>query len=371
MIALYLLVGALGLLVAVFLFGFVGCTPFSGSDSPSPVLPPDPSQPPPVPTPPAKPLDYSMAITSTAGLVAYWRLAEPNPPTFPTMGGYAKDVQGFFNGDYVKFQPTQLAIDKLRHSPATAGNLVMGVSPGLLQNWPVNPCPTFDGAYMQVPWADALNAAQFTFEAWVFPDPTLAPGFFYCLAESTGPPGPNSVGPKKTGWGLYLGPEKPAVAGPPVWQVWMGDGTKFAPVLLAKPEDPDPKKVAPPFAGPPQTLLTLTYLALTFDGTNLQLWIYYPDHNTQIGAQFYLAGQKNVTTFKRNDSSADGKGDFFIGSGSNLFPPPTVAGNPAHRLYPFKGRIQEVALYKTDLSAPSNAGVQKTLVSHELSGGHV
>ena len=277
-------------------------------------------------------------------------------------------MQGLFNGDYLKFQATQLAQDKPRHSPATAGNIALGVVPGLLQNWPTNPCPSFDGGFVQIPWADALNTAQFTFEAWVSPDPGIVSGFYYCLAETTGPPGPNTVGPKKTGWGLYLGPENPASPDPPVWQVWMGDGSQFKPVLLAKPLNA--AKPAPPDASPPQTLLTLTYLALTFDGTNLQLWLYYPDHNTQIGINFYLAAQKNVTTFKRNDSSANGKGDFFIGSGSNLFPPPTVAGNPAHRLYPFKGKIQEVALYKRDLSAPANSGVQTTLVSHELSGGH-
>jgi hypothetical protein len=360
MIALYLLVGALALLVAVLLFGFVGCTPFEAA--PEPVTPPAPGEPTPVP-----PKDYADAITPTADLVAYWRLGEANPPSFPTSGGYAKDVQGLFNGDYIQFLPSQLAQDKPRHSPATIGTIVLGVTPGLLQNWPNDPCLSLDGGFVFIPWADALNTDQFTFEAWVSPDPGLLTGAYYCLAETAGPP----VATKKTGWGLYLGPENPASPGLPVWQVWMGDGTTYSPVLLAKPADPDPNKVAPPFAGPPQTILTLTYLALTFDGTNLQLWLYYPDHNTQIGAQYYLAAQKKVTTFKRNDSSANGKGNFVIGSGSNLFPPPAVPGNPLHRLYPFKGKIQEVALYKRDLSAPANSGVQTTLVSHELSGGHM
>ena len=178
--------------------------------------------------------------------------------------------------------------------------------------------------------------------------------------------------PETTGWGIYLGPENPAIPDPPVWQVWMGDGSKFNPVLLAKPVDVS--NPAPPAAAPPQTMLTLTYLALTFDGSNLQLWLYYPDHKQQIGLQNYQAKQATVTNFTRNDTSNNGKGDFFIGSGSNLFPPPQVPGNPAHRLYPFKGKIQEVALYNTDLSiyqGNPGAGLQQTIIPHAISGGNV
>ena len=91
---------------------------------------------------------------------------------------------------------------------------------------------------MQVPWADELNPPQFTFEAWVLPDPFLDPKYFYCLAESTGPQG---LDPKNTGWGLYLGPSdlnNPDPAGPLFWQVWMGDGNQFNRVAIAKPDFP-------------------------------------------------------------------------------------------------------------------------------------
>ncbi len=47
MITVYFLMGALALLVTVSLFGFAGCTPFSGSDSPNPSPPPAPATPPP------------------------------------------------------------------------------------------------------------------------------------------------------------------------------------------------------------------------------------------------------------------------------------------------------------------------------------
>ena len=75
-----------------------------------------------------------------------------------------------------------------------------------------------------------------------------------------------------------------------------------------------------------------------------------------------------MTTFKRNDTSMAGGGDFFIGTGSNLFP---SVGSPHQRLYPFKGKIQEVALYNKDLSGgpPDYPGVTTTLGPHEVAGG--
>jgi hypothetical protein len=354
MIVFYFFTGALALLIALLLLGFVGCDVVWGLDH----------------VPYAD--DYPTAIKNTPDLVAYWRLGEPNPSSFPTSGGYAHDEQGLFHGDYFVFLANQLVKDTLRHSPGTNGVLALGAIPGLLERKPADSGLALDGGYVQIPFADPLNPPQFTFEAWVFPDATILSGFYYCLAESTGPAGPNSVGPKKTGWGLYLGPENPATPGPPVWQVWMGDGTKFTPVLLAQPFDGS--NPAPPNAGPPQTLLTLTYLALTFDGSTVQLWLYYPDHMQQVGLQYYQANQATVTTFQRNDASINGKGDFFIGSGSNLFPPPQVAGNPAHRLYPFKGKIQEAALYSSDLSiyqGNPGVGVQQTIIPHVISGGNL
>jgi hypothetical protein len=113
---------------------------------------------------------------------------------------------------------------------------------------------------------------------------------------------------------------------------------------------------------------------LTFDGTNLQLWLYYPDTQQQLDIRHLMGARADVTaslqgSFRRNDTSNDGKGDFFIGSGSNL----SFGGTPSHRLYPFKGKIQEVALYKSNLagSGPNFDDLFKKLVPHETSGGNV
>jgi hypothetical protein len=349
MIGLYFLIGALALLAAILLFGFVGCTSFGEAPSASP--PPKPGDPPP---PPDTPPDYYLTITRTPDLVAYWRLGEPDQPV-PTSGGKAKSQVGGFHGDYFTLNPVTIP-DNLHHSPATAGKINLGITPGLLELKPQdsNPCIQTDGGYVKVPFNDALNPPQFTFEAWVSPDSLLDPKFYYCLVESTGKPG--TFG-KKTGWGLYLGPaDITSISGPLHWQVWMGDGlTAYKMVAIANGTDTPTK-------------LRLTYLALTFDGQNLQLFLYYPNTNQEIGIKTLRGAQNpNVTNFKRNDNSATtGRGDFFIGTGSNL----TLIG-AAQRLYPFKGKIQEVALYKRDLSAPNNAGLQSTLASHEMNGGNL
>ncbi|MGO8761038.1 MAG: hypothetical protein ACLP2P_16455 [Desulfobaccales bacterium] len=354
MIGLYFLIGALVLLVALLLFGFVGCSFSPGAAS----------------CVPSAYQDYPTAVISTGDLVAYWRLGEPNTTPVPSSGGLARSVVADENGDvhhgdYFKLDPVSTP-DDLTLSPATVGQIVLGVTPGLLElaNQVNSPCINTDGGYVQVPWADELNPPQFTFEAWVLPDPFMDPKYFYCLAESTGPQG---LGPKTTGWGLYLGPadlNNPDPAGPLFWQVWMGDGNQFNRVAIAKPDFPTDSQ------GNAIPQLRLTYLALTFDGVeNLQLFLYYPDANQN----FYDISLNQLQAlnipnppivFHRNDASLGGMGDFFIGTGSNLTSNPST-----QRLYPFKGKIQEVALYKRDLSDQSCP--LETLASHEMSGGNL
>ncbi len=338
MIVVFLFLGALALLVTLLLFGFVGC----GLDEMGLLSTPD----------------YPTAIKSTPGLLAYWRLEEPSSTPVPSHGGAAIDQVGGHNGDY-SVLPATATPDNNRYSPPTTGVITLGVTPGLLSNYPTSPCIKTDGGFVQVPFDPILNPPQFSFEAWVSPDPSIQnDGFFYCLAESTGPPG---LGPKLTGWGLYLGPTTP---GPfpdgPYWQVWMGAG----PQLVGSPFN----RVAIANGSTNPTQLRLTYLALTFDGSNLQLWLYYPDTNQTLDVQHLRGAQNPTASFHVNDASSIGQGDFFIGTGSNLFP---NAGPPANRLYPFKGEIQEVALYNGSLVGPppNFNGLASILGVHELTGG--
>jgi hypothetical protein len=336
MIGWYFLVGALALLGTVLFFGFVGCAPFSAA-------------------PDNLGADYPTTIKKTKDLVAYWRLGE-SPSALPGDGtGTAKDAVGGFHGYHHSYPNPITTPDNQQHSPTANGQLILGSTPGLLQLLPSSPCLALEGGWVLVPFAAQLNPPAFTLEAWVSPDPFLDKGFFYCLAQSAGPGG---TGQQKTGWGLYLGPDNPAKTPPDdhFWQIWMGDGTGFNRVAIAKGTDCPTK-------------LQLTYLALTFDGTNLQLWLYYPDTQQQLDIK-HLQGAQNtkVTTFKRNDASPNGHGPVIIGAGNPLFP----GGGPfSLPIYPFKGKIQEVALYKRDLSAPNNAGVQATLAAHEMTGGNL
>ena len=335
MMVVLLFLGALALLVTLLLFGFVGCSldTMGLLDT----------------------TDYSAAVESTPGLVSYWRLGDSTP--VPSATGAAHDEVVGNNGNYLTV-PATATPDNLRYSPATAGMGTAGVTPGLLGNFPSDPCFETKGGYVQVPFTPQLNSLQFSFEAWVSPDPSIQnDGFFYCLVESTGPPG---LGPREIGWGLYLGPSAAGASDGPYWQVWMGSG----PSLIPGP--PPFNRVAIANGSDNPTQLRLTYLALTFDASNnLQLWLYYPDTNQSLDVQ-HLRGAQNpsVTNFFQNDS-----GDFFIGTGSNLFP---TAGAPANRLYPFKGKIQEVAFYNNSLvgAAPTYNGLAQILGVHEATGGN-
>jgi hypothetical protein len=354
MIALYFLIGALAVLVSVSLFGFVGCNWFFGLEETT-LIPPTVG-------------NYPDVIKGEPGLVAYWRLGDTGTvPTSGTSGGAAKDELGNNNGDYFKLNPVTFP-DTIRHSPAIPmPTVTLGDSPGLLQLAPLqsDPCIYVYGGFMRVQFDSQLNPASFTFEALVYPDSGLDPTFPYCLVESTGPPGPQGTDPKKTGWGLYLGPSdinNPNPAGPLLWQVWMGDGTQLQRVAIAKPDFPKKSD------GTGIPISSLTYLALTFDGQQkLQLFVFHPDNNQDLTFENLQALTTPIPsfTFKLNGTSSDGQGNFFIGTGSTLFP---IFGAPPQRLYPFKGKIQEVALYNKDLSAPDNAGIMTSLTPHVTSG---
>ncbi len=352
MIALYFLIGAVALLLTLLLFGFVGCDIIWGLDHFDKPMYGEP---------------YPTVVLGEDDLVAYWRLGESDgttilPASMPIPPGAektAKDEKNGFDGYYLKLDLIS-SPDTLRHSPATSGTITLGED-GIIEiedpQIP-NSCIDTDGGYVQVPFNDLLNPPQFTFEAWVVPDASLLPGFYYCLVESTGPPVAGPLG-KQTGWGLYLGPSDiNNPTGPLFWQVWMGDGTQFKKVAIAN------GSVTPTQIG------ILTYLAVTFDGTNLRLWLYYPGFTQELTIVNFLGAQANVTTplmgpFFRNDTTNAGQGDFFIGTGSNL----TIFGT-SQRLYPFRGKIQEVALYNSNLagSAPNFEELWITLAAHVSSG---
>jgi Concanavalin A-like lectin/glucanases superfamily len=343
-----LLLGALAVLVSLLLFGFVGCGLDELGTGPS--------------------ADYPTTIQQTPGLVAYWPLGEPASTPVAVIGNPAPpgdvafsanhqsnphDPSNPLNGAYFTLKPA--APDTQRHSNKTPGTLGLGVTPGILDLLPARTCMQVNGGFVRVPFSPALNPQAFTLEAWVVPaDEGFDPGapYYQCIVESTGP---QALGPRSGGWGLYIGPQDPSA--PPLsqyfWQVWMVDSTnQFRQVATST---------------VPVVANRSFYVVLTFNPLgnppNLQLFLYAPGTNQDLslnGVRFLTA---TVLGFQPNTS-----GDFFIGAGSNLFP---AAGSPAQRLYPFNGKIQEVALYNVDLSggAPNDGGLTTVLGPHQAAGG--
>jgi Concanavalin A-like lectin/glucanases superfamily len=331
-----LLLGAVAVLATVLLFGFLGCGLDDFGTGPS--------------------TDYPSTIQQTSGLVAFWQLGELAGDIAFSANNQAnpQDPSNPFNGAY--FTLNSAPADTARHSNATPGILKLGNVPGILELEPSDPCIQVDGGFVQVPFSPALNPSAFSLEAWVVPfDEGFDPGppYYQCLVESTGPAG---LGPRTSGWGLYIGPRDPN--DPPFslyfWQVWMYDSSNtFRQIAVST---------------TPVVADRSFYVVLTFDPLgnppNLQLFLYAPDTQQDLslnGVRFLAA---TVTGFQPNTS-----GDFFIGTGSNLFP---AAGPPTQRLYPFNGKIQEVALYNTDLSggAPNDGGVSTVLGPHEAAGSN-
>jgi Concanavalin A-like lectin/glucanases superfamily len=323
-----LLIAPLAVLVVVLLFAFVGCSSFTADLSGE------------------SGADYPPVIQKEPSLVAYWRLQEPIStivaPTPPgtVIPGIAKDEQGAHPGKYFHLkQPTNQ--DNKRLSAANPGVLNLAQTPGLLANHPAYTCVEFNGGYVSVDFDPALNPANFTVEAWITADfQGFAHGTYFCLFEDGAP----ATGKQKTeGFALYAGPASPTdLTSNFEWQVWMGDGTTFTKLTNMQP--------TPALVQFNQT----TYLALTFDGTNVMLFLYYPETGQDLSMTSVAPLVATFPTYKPATT-----GSFQIGAGRNLIPT-SPSTNP---LYAYFGKVEEVALYNTALD------VHTSLVAHEQSGG--
>jgi len=235
---------------------------------------------------------------------------------------------------------TPLTPDPGWHSNAI-GTAVLQV--GVVGPPPINAIETSDtsyrlnGGFVRVPYTAALNPAQFTLDMLVIPEWTLSPpdGKFYCVLESSGPAAP---GVKNQGFALYAGPDDPTdPSSPSTWQFWVGDGSGFKRLGLKNPlaaGDPGLAVVGTP-----------TYLAVTYSGSQAFLYIYYANRDLD-----QLSYELNYISYK-----APVNQDLFIGiSGPQraLFPPfpgPDPRSGSGF-VYPFAGRIAEVAIYNTVLA---------------------
>jgi hypothetical protein len=259
-------------------------------------------------------------ILPTTGLVAYWPLGEMAGATT------AVDLKSGRNGTYVTAPP--YPADPADNSAAAPGTFQLG-QPGIVPGDTVQPgndpnvrttCLQVNGGYVSVPFNAALNptkAAGFTLEAWVRVDWTAADTASYrCVIASRD----NAAGNK--GFALFASPDN-------FWEIWVGNGGT-GPAGWTK------------ATGEAVSFGTTSYLAVTYDGTTLTLYV---------DGQVSASGVTPPDPARKNPQPANyvpaAQNPLYIGTGEPELPlrpqPPGVLAGPLHA---FVGAIQDVALYK-------------------------
>ncbi|MCW5979796.1 MAG: hypothetical protein KIT09_17075 [Bryobacteraceae bacterium] len=338
----YLLLTPLAALAVLLLFRFSGCGSF-GTTEPGEPPPPEPTF--------GIPYPQEVKNDNPAG---YWRLNE-------TTGTAAKNqVAGSPDGVYGK-EPNPLPADAQRRSPAANPivlQLGVGGPPTLLASDTAATSVRVQGAFARVPYAGQLNPPQFTLEALVFPEWNLnVLGKYYCLIESSSPDPAQPNTRKRFGYALYAGPADMNNPNTPYhWQLWVGNGlgTTFKPLTEVTPYK-DETPLPPPAERNrgPEVLPVPAYLAVTYDGTKAFLYMYTKDRKLD-----HFKYELNLAPYK----AASGV-DLFIGITDvrrSLFTP---FPGPNQKLYPFAGRIQEVAIYayalnETRLASHANTAIE-------------
>ena len=254
--------------------------------------------------------DYDGTVLSHANLAGYWRLGE-------AAGTTANDETGANNGTY---ESATLAEDAAALSPAAPGVTTLGAT-GMIVSDAVHTSVHVDGGYVEVPFAAALNTAQFSIEIWAAADwdpaetvgASAAP--YRCLMASREVSGGPGGSPR--GFTLYAGPDN-TIPGDTTfrWQIWVGTGVAGSDWVR--------------LVGPAVEFGTPTHLAATYDGTTLKLYV--NGSEDEAGTP----DESTATGYSPNTSSP-----LYIGMGAPEAPAP---------LYPFKGRLQEAAVYNAALT---------------------
>jgi hypothetical protein len=261
---------------------------------------------------------YGDVVKAEPDLVSYWRLGE----TAGTgAGAAATDEKVTHNGTYRTFD---LQANPVALSPATAHPPILAAGqPSLLPSDTVATSVRVDGGYVEVAFAPDLNPAQFTIEAVVHPEwaPTET-GVFRCVIASRDEVTTPQI--RHNGFILYAGPTLDPVTAQIIdsvvrWQAWVGTGVAGEQWQWV--------------VGPPVEPGT-TYLAATCDGTKLRLYA------------ANMAMDLDAPRIERDVTYGPNSGKpLYIGMGATERPVPTPGP-----LYPFKGLIQEVAVYRAVLS---------------------
>jgi hypothetical protein len=352
----YFVLAPLALLAVLSLVRFVGCSSFGSTPDATPAVETKPG-------PTGKPVaDYEGTVKKDVP-VSYWRLqekhaAEPSPgptvPNAPVSGGTATDTMSHNNGTYkaLKVQPPAPPPPPATppyplDTPSTLGTLALE-APGLLElTGQQSTSMSVDGGYVEVPFGLSLKLPSFSVEALVRPgwDPTET-GLYrsvitFCTVDIT--PG----APKAFGFGLFAGPDPSNPSGSDVWQIWLADGTTFK---LMK----DSVRSLTPV-----DFNHTNYVGVTYDDVTkkLNMYVYVPGVGMDLDSG--VAHPLPDVTVAAYSPVSNATQSLLIG----MHRPPIAPGAPSpFPLYhPFKGRIQEVAIYGTALPVDRMA-------SHVLAG---
>ncbi|MBV8566973.1 MAG: LamG domain-containing protein [Methylobacteriaceae bacterium] len=259
---------------------------------------------------------YQASISGTNGVVGFWPLDEgsgtvannnaPSPPA-NTNGTYLATTVPYPDDTH----------DALQSAPAP-GTFQIGQSPGIVGGdciakipTDLSPCIVVDGGYVSVPANAAINPAQFSVEAWVRPDWTANDPAAYRVVVMSRDNSP----PTFKGFALYARPEN-------VWAVSVSDGN--TPLSEVK-------------ANGPFALGLTNHLVATYDGSTLTLYV---DADASLAPN--IAYAPNTTK------------PLYIGTGAPELPlrTSTIVDDPTHGpLNPFKGAIQDVAIYNRALTS--------------------
>jgi hypothetical protein len=262
--------------------------------------------------------------------VVYYRMQEQPGATD------AKDEMGHVNGKY-GVSPRPLDDPAFFSLPIASPSQQLGAE-SVMQTDTSDLSVRFNGSFVSTQGQGVIgDLSVFSLDVLVHPEWDIAnQRDFYCVIDLSnfvpgqGPPGPG----RNAGFAVYAGPDNPFDPASPIcWQLWIGTGHEFA---RANPVDGSPG---------PLVLPEDTYIAVQYDTGSAALWTYTAtvDLNAvkfPVVRRPYLQALDPIPT---NLALRIG----LSGANSGLFPP---FPGPPNFVYPFVGRIAEVAVYNKILN---------------------
>jgi hypothetical protein len=252
----------------------------------------------------------------------------------------AADTQGRLNGQYgvadgVHTLPLLSGSDAAtyRSLPIAAPSILVG-APSVVPRLPDKTSVRFNGAFLSAN-GSLGDLSRFSVDLLVRPEWDIANerNFYSVVDYSNFVPGLGASGPNRNaGFAIYAGPDDPSnPASPITWQLWIGTGNGF-------------ERAFPIVGiGGPRVSAENTYLAIEF-GSRVFLHAYTLHVNID-DAEVELVRSAYVPATDPDPTRLPLRVGI-SGAFAGLIPP---FPSPQAFIYPFVGRIAEVAIYNTDL----------------------